>query len=122
MVRGTIFPTNGLALEALTGGRTVLDLAAAYEVDPTMIPPSKQARLAFSSAAARRLQPGSTRTRCAICLPRSAGWPLPWILGEPYAASPGPRSARRWHESANHRPGNHAALQRDGSERPCRTA
>lgn len=36
MVRGTISPTNGVALEAVRGERTVSDLAAAHGVHPTM--------------------------------------------------------------------------------------
>ena len=37
MVRGTIFPTIGVALEALKGERTVSELATACEVQPTVI-------------------------------------------------------------------------------------
>ena len=42
MARGTIFPTNGVALETLKGERTVSELATAYEVHPTMIHPWKK--------------------------------------------------------------------------------
>ena len=45
MVRETIPPTNGLALEALKGERTVSELASAYEVHPTMIHQWKKALL-----------------------------------------------------------------------------
>jgi transposase len=41
MVRGTIFPTIGVALKALKGERTVAELAADYSVHPTMIHPWK---------------------------------------------------------------------------------
>ena len=37
MVWETIFPTIGVAVEALKGQRTVSDLASADEVHPTMI-------------------------------------------------------------------------------------
>ena len=37
MVRGTIFPTIGVALKALKGERTVSELATACEVQPTVI-------------------------------------------------------------------------------------
>ena len=37
MVWETIFPTIGVAVEALKGERTVSELATAYEVHPTMI-------------------------------------------------------------------------------------
>ena len=45
MVRETIPPTNGLALEALKGERTVSELASAYDVHPTMIHQWKKALL-----------------------------------------------------------------------------
>ena len=45
MVRGTIFPTNGVALEALKGERTVSELAVACEAHPTMIHQWKKALL-----------------------------------------------------------------------------
>ena len=43
MVWETIFPTIGVALEALKGERTVSELATAYEVHPTMIHQWKKA-------------------------------------------------------------------------------
>ena len=49
MVRGTIFPTNGVALEALKGERTLSELASACEVHPTMIHPCSAALCAIGS-------------------------------------------------------------------------
>ena len=44
-IRGIVFPTIGVALEAVKGERTVSELAAEYGVHPTMIHQWKKALL-----------------------------------------------------------------------------
>lgn len=64
-----------VALEALRGERTVSELAAAYEVHPTMNHQWKKAVLEgaagiFEREARLRPPPGCPRKRSVLCMPR----------------------------------------------------
>ena len=84
-----------VALEAVKGERTVSELAAAYEVHPTMIHQWKKARLVFLNVAVRRrLRLRLPMTRSAICMPRSENWPSPTIFCHE-SSSLGPASEAR---------------------------
>jgi transposase-like protein len=75
-----------VALEALTGERTVSELAAAYEVHPTMIHQWKKAlregAAGISECGERRQRrPRLPRTLSVICMRRSGIWRSPATFG-----------------------------------------
>ncbi|WP_136637802.1 transposase [Pseudooceanicola onchidii] len=80
-----------VALEAVKGERTVLELAGEYGVHPTMIHHWKKALL---EGAAGRRRPRSTRSRCGRCTPRLESWPSPTIFCQE-SSSLGPESEAR---------------------------
>ena len=107
-----------VALEALKGERTVSELAAAYEVHPTMIHQWRKALLEGAAGIFERESKAAATAEVAEETVRD----LHAKIGDLAVANePKVRAAIFCHESSSPGPGSDEALERHWSERQCRT-